>query len=124
MPIGRNLALISSGPGGLFGPRRDPNFHPYVDGLRWLLARVRIPRTDHCESFKMRVALAQTCPACAPSGKLGSDGDPFTTLRANLADAEERIAKAAAQEADVVIFPEYCLQGIVDEQREVELRSC
>ena len=74
---------------------------------------------DRCDAFEMRVALAQTCPTSATPGKLEKGNDPFTVLRSNLADAEQRISEAAAQNADVLIFPEYFLQGIADEDRQV-----
>lgn len=71
---------------------------------------------------KLRVALAQTCPINA---EVGSDGtsDPFRTIEQNLLDAKDRVKTASEEGADVVIFPEYFLQGLVDQGRQVRLCS-
>jgi len=69
---------------------------------------------------KLRVALAQTCPTNA---EVGSDNisDPFSTIERNLLDVRERVETASEEGADVVVFPEYFLQGLVDQGRQVSL---
>ena len=69
---------------------------------------------------KLRVALAQTCPINA---EVGSDNtsDPFSTIEQNLLDVKERVKTASEEGADVVVFPEYFLQGLVDQGRQVSL---
>jgi len=73
---------------------------------------------------KLRVALAQTCPTNA---EVGSDNtsDPFSTIEQNLLDVKERVKTASEEGADVVVFPEYFLQGLVDQGRQVSLaKAC
>jgi predicted amidohydrolase len=67
---------------------------------------------------QLRVALAQTCPINA---EVGSDpiSDPFSTIERNLEDVKERVKTASEAEVDVVVFPEYFLQGLVDQGRQV-----
>ena len=66
----------------------------------------------------MRVALAQTSPAVATPGEANLE-NPFKVLQANLEDAEEWIRKASEGKADVIVLPEYCLQGLLNEGRHV-----
>lgn len=78
--------------------------------------------------MQLRVALAQTCPISAsiPATRSASEVDsfmPFAELKANLADAKQWVEKAALDKADVVVFPEYFLQGIVDFGRQVGRHS-
>jgi hypothetical protein len=68
----------------------------------------------------LRIALAQTCPVIAPAGKNEKDQDhPFTVLETNLLDARSWVEKAVRERADVIVFPEYFLQGLVDDGRQV-----
>lgn len=71
----------------------------------------------------IRFALAQTSPASAPSGppplEKPHSTTPFPTIDANLAQAKEWVIRAKEGKADVVVFPEYFLQGIVNEGRQV-----
>ncbi|XAO27081.1 hypothetical protein I312_105923 [Cryptococcus bacillisporus CA1280] len=68
-----------------------------------------------------RIALAQTNPASAPSGPPALEKphstSPFPTLDQNLVDVVDFVERAAAEKAEVVVFPEYFLQGIVNEAR-------
>ena len=72
-----------------------------------------------------RVAIAQICPISAPSGlpphpdsSSTSSTDPFPILTANLAQVEAILQDACREKPDIVIFPEYFLQGILNEQRQ------
>jgi predicted amidohydrolase len=67
---------------------------------------------------QLRVALAQTCPINA---EVGADNfaDPFSTIERNLLDVKDRVKIASEEGADVVVFPEYFLQGLVDQGRQV-----
>lgn len=75
----------------------------------------------------IRFALAQTSPVSAPSGppKLEKPHSttPFPTIDVNLAKAKQWVIRAKEGNADVVVFPEYFLQGIVNEGRQVSLPS-
>ncbi|KZP15746.1 carbon-nitrogen hydrolase [Athelia psychrophila] len=66
---------------------------------------------------QLRIALAQTCPISAPD-TASATFDPSAPLlgpfEKNLAKVAEWTEKASRQGADVVVFPEYFLQGIVD----------
>lgn len=74
----------------------------------------------------MRVALAQTCPETDQNGSFESStqtaDELFSTLRQNLSDAEVWIEEASKRKADVVCFPEYFLQGILGDGRQVSLK--
>ncbi|WWD20802.1 hypothetical protein CI109_105279 [Kwoniella shandongensis] len=71
----------------------------------------------------MRIALAQTSPISAPEGppdlEKPHSTSPFPTLDHNLADAVNFVERAVALNAEVVIFPEYFLQGITNENRQL-----
>lgn len=75
----------------------------------------------------IRIALAQTNPISVEldlaAGERDKHVSPFPTLEHNLVDAARAVAEAAAQGADVVVFPEYFLQGFVNEGRQVRLRA-
>lgn len=66
----------------------------------------------------MRVAVAQTCPALGPKGEDGK-AKWYATLETNLLDVRDWVEKASVEGADVIVFPEYFLQGLVDEGRQV-----
>ncbi|GFZ47998.1 hypothetical protein JCM24511_05745 [Saitozyma sp. JCM 24511] len=70
----------------------------------------------------MRIALAQTSPISAPSGPAALEkphsSSPFPTLDENLVGAVKAVEHAVAQKADIVVFPEYFLQGIANESRQ------
>lgn len=73
---------------------------------------------------KLKVSIAQTCPVDAdPQNLLPSATSAFPSLEANLRDVVEKVETAKAQGADVIIFPEYFLQGIMNEGREVGVQS-
>lgn len=72
-----------------------------------------------------RIAIAQICPRSAPPGipdwtasANATTSDPFPTLTANLQQVEQVLADLASQHPDIVIFPEYFLQGILNEKRQ------
>lgn len=67
----------------------------------------------------IRIALAQFCPVNATPGPHKAGTRWFETLEQNLLKAREWVERAAADKADVVVFPEYFLQGLVDEERQV-----
>ncbi|ORX40909.1 carbon-nitrogen hydrolase [Kockovaella imperatae] len=70
---------------------------------------------------KLRIALAQNSPINGPEGTYNpetSKDHPFASVQKNLDKATEFVASAAKQGADVVVFPEYFLQGIVNEGRQ------
>ncbi|WWC65305.1 uncharacterized protein I303_107922 [Kwoniella dejecticola CBS 10117] len=71
---------------------------------------------------KIRVAIAQTAPVVAPEGPAKLEKphstSPFSTIDQNLTIAVEYVERAAAGKAEVVIFPEYFLQGIVNQNRQ------
>lgn len=75
----------------------------------------------------MRIALAQTSPISAPSGPAALEkphsSSPFPTLDENLVGAVKAVEHAVAQKADIVVFPEYFLQGIANESRQVSVIS-
>lgn len=74
---------------------------------------------------KIRIALAQTNPISVEVDLAESEKDkhvsPFPTLEHNLVDAARAVKDAAERGADVVVFPEYFLQGFVNEGRQVSL---
>jgi hypothetical protein len=76
---------------------------------------------------KIRIALAQTSPVSAESGppKLEKphSTSPFPSIDVNLVDVAARVGAASAASADVVVFPEYFLQGIANENRQVSNRE-
>lgn len=66
---------------------------------------------------QLRIALAQTCPISAPetaSATFDPSAPLLAPLEKNLAKVAEWTEKASQEGADVVVFPEYFLQGIVD----------
>lgn len=71
----------------------------------------------------MRVGLAQTSPISAPPGPPTLDAphtsSPFPSLDSNLIDVVSHVERAIKDGAEVVVFPEYFLQGIVNESRQV-----
>jgi hypothetical protein len=75
----------------------------------------------------MRIALAQTSPISAPSGPAALEkphsSSPFPTRDENLVGAVKAVEHAVAQKADIVVFPEYFLQGIANESRQVSVIS-
>lgn len=72
---------------------------------------------------KIRIALAQTDPISVEVDLTPGEKDkhlsPFPTLEHNLVDAARAVREAAEKKADVVVFPEYFLQGFVNEGRQV-----
>lgn len=72
---------------------------------------------------QIRIALAQTSPISAPSGPPKKErphsSSPFPSLEHNLVDVVDHVERAKAQGAEVIVFPEYFLQGMVNEGREV-----
>ncbi|ODN77925.1 hypothetical protein L202_05025 [Cryptococcus amylolentus CBS 6039] len=70
----------------------------------------------------VRIALAQTNPLSAPPGipslEKPHSTSPFPSIDYNLTDAVQCVEQAVKQSADVVVFPEYFLQGIVNENRQ------
>lgn len=71
----------------------------------------------------MKIAIAQTCPFSADPGphtlQNSADNWILSSLVLNCCHAEDRIKEAKAGGADVVCFPEYFLQGILNEGRQV-----
>ena len=71
----------------------------------------------------LRIALAQTCPLSAQPGPSAMEKphstSPFPTLDRNLSEVVKMVERAKAGNANVVIFPEYFLQGIVNDSRQV-----
>ena len=71
----------------------------------------------------LRIALAQTAPLPAEPGpptlERAHSSSPFPTLDHNLLCALQAVQTASAQRADVVVFPEYFLQGLCDQGRQV-----
>lgn len=78
-------------------------------------------------SLPFRIALAQSCPLSAHPGPpaLGKQPSPspFPTLDFNLIRVVEMVERAKSQRAEIVIFPEYFLQGIVNDCRQVSQKS-
>lgn len=74
---------------------------------------------------KLRIALAQIEPISATPLTALDDGlrtSPptlFAALEANLRLVMDHVRKASAEGADLVVFPEYFLQGILNEKRQV-----
>ncbi|WOO82226.1 putative nitrilase [Vanrija pseudolonga] len=70
----------------------------------------------------IKIAIAQTYVQSADEGPAKLEKPhtttPFPTLDQNLIDVSARVAEAAKLGADVVCFPEYFLQGIVNEGRQ------
>ncbi|ORY31263.1 carbon-nitrogen hydrolase [Naematelia encephala] len=73
-------------------------------------------------SKPVRFALAQISTVSAPSGPPSHENphssSPFPTLDHNLILVAKAVQKAKAENADIVVFPEYFLQGIVNERRQ------
>lgn len=67
----------------------------------------------------LRIALAQTCPTVAETGFPTISDNLFEVLERNLLDVTEWVKKASEGGAEIVVFPEYFLQGLVDEGRQV-----
>lgn len=80
-------------------------------------------------SLPFRIALAQSCPLSAhpgpPAPAMGKppSPSPFPTLDFNLIRVVEMVERAKSQRAEIVIFPEYFLQGIVNDCRQVSQRA-
>lgn len=71
----------------------------------------------------MRVALAQICPQSAEPGppklEKAHTTSPFPSIDANLLDVARAVQSAKEQGAELVVFPEYFPQGIVNDGRQV-----
>lgn len=76
----------------------------------------------------MRVAIAQTQPVSAAPGKQAlsrasvageEQGRMFPALERNLQDVVRAVEDAKRGDAEVVVFCEYFLQGILNEHRQV-----
>lgn len=73
----------------------------------------------------MRVAIAQTQPESAPPGRRALAHDDtnrdqvFPALTRNLEGAVRAVEEAKRENAEVVVFCEYFLQGILNEHRQV-----
>ncbi|RXK41014.1 hypothetical protein M231_01645 [Tremella mesenterica] len=70
----------------------------------------------------LRIALAQTSPISAPEGPPSHErplsSSPFPTLDHNLLKVTKAVQKASEENADVVVFPEYFLQGVLNNGRQ------
>jgi hypothetical protein len=71
---------------------------------------------------KLRVALAQTCPANAEVDSYDPTVEPFASIERNLLDVTEHVKTASQEGAEVVVFPEYFLQGLLDQGRQVSVK--
>lgn len=69
----------------------------------------------------MRIALAQSQVISAQPGAYESDNNPFETLQINLNSAVKDVQQAKSEGADIVCFPEYFLQGILNVGRQVNI---
>lgn len=61
----------------------------------------------------LKVSIAQTCPRSSPGQVPVGTTDTYGQVKLNLLDTEEAVKAAAAQHSDMIVFPEYWLQGIV-----------
>lgn len=72
---------------------------------------------------KIKFALAQIRPVAGKEKTALEDdiasGRPFPTLFANLEQVEGYVKRAKEEGADIVVFPEYFLQDILNEDRQV-----
>ena len=71
---------------------------------------------------KLRIALAQTNPlnALVPLPQdTQPPSHPFSTLESNLIHARQQVELAVAQQSEIIVFPEYCMQGLVNDGRQV-----
>lgn len=64
-------------------------------------------------SRKLRIALAQTYPVSAPAS-VQAGADALEPLKHNLRTVVRWTAEAKKGGAEVVVFPEYFLQGLVE----------
>lgn len=67
---------------------------------------------------KISICVAETSPVSG-SREVPAD-DVFAVLKINLKVTSEVVKRAATEGADIVVFPEYWLQGLV-QSREVRL---
>jgi predicted amidohydrolase len=70
-------------------------------------------------SQSIKIALAQMCPINAPEGGASEGSNRFSNLEQNLLKARDWVEEASESGADVVVLPEYFLQGLVDNGRQV-----
>jgi hypothetical protein len=66
----------------------------------------------------LHIWVAQTCPRSGPKHVHQPGSGVFKSIQNNLGETFEVVRQAAKSQVDLVIFPEYWLQGIV-EDREV-----
>lgn len=70
----------------------------------------------------VRIAVAQTIPVSqeldAPANQLATRG-PFYVIDQNLLNTIAQVQEAAKQNADILVFPEFWLQDLVDQGRQV-----
>lgn len=65
---------------------------------------------------KIRIATAQTIIRNEEDHAFDGSSSPFPAIDANLRDIAAKTAEAATRGADVVVFPEFCVQGIARAQ--------
>jgi predicted amidohydrolase len=65
---------------------------------------------------KITIATAQTVIHNEVEHAFDGTSPPFPAIEANLTVMAAKIAAAASEGAEVVVFPEFCVQGIAREQ--------
>jgi hypothetical protein len=119
-----NKKIMGEGKDGLQAQTANRPFHNDSKIVSVSLERIPLPVIM---SLPFRIALAQSCPLSAHPGPpaLGKQPSPspFPTLDFNLIRVVEMVERAKSQRAEIVIFPEYFLQGIVNDCRQVSQRA-
>jgi hypothetical protein len=93
---------------------------PTRDASNLIKARSTRCSLSYTKMVQLRVALAQTCPINAEINS-SNDSNPFSNVEGNLLDATNQVKAASQAGAEVVVFPEYFLQGLVDQGRQVSI---
>ena len=75
---------------------------------------VKSPPSQTRNMTNLKICIAQTSPRSGP--EVVPESDAFGSLTQNLKTTSELVERARSEGADLVVFPEYWLQGIVQDR--------